>query len=145
MQSTLLNGILSSPKQISAGVIQGSVLGPTLFNINSTTLSPLYPTNYYFKYADDGYLIVPASNTFTLQLEIDHQSKWASSCNLKLNATKTSEIIFTRKKASPPPPHSWHPTNHNYENLRSTCRQQTLLLRSYRSNHHHLLTILLCS
>jgi hypothetical protein len=103
-QITSLNGSPSSPLSISAGVVQGSVLGPTLFNINSVTLKPLSPFNFYFKYADDGYLLVPAANSSTIQSEISHQIAWANSRNLKINPTKTAEIVFSNKRATPPPP-----------------------------------------
>ena len=101
---TTLNNITSTSLPITAGIVQGSVLGPTLFNINSSTLRPISPSNYYFKYADDGYLIVPANNSLSIPLEIAHQTSWAASSNLKLNLSKTAEIIFTNKRAKPPPP-----------------------------------------
>ena len=91
---------------ITAGVIQGSVLGPTLFNITSSTLVPVSSQNTYYKYADDGYLIVPGNNANTIPAELTHHSKWAKEHNLKLNLAKTSEIVFTskRKIATPIPP-----------------------------------------
>src|SRR5277367_6275380 len=55
---TTLNGQTSDTAQISAGVIQGSVLGPTLFNLTASTLTPFSRLNAYFKYADDGYLVI---------------------------------------------------------------------------------------
>jgi len=97
-------GVTSSTAAITSGVIQGSVLGPTLFNMASSTLSPSSPLNQYFKYADDGYLIVPGSNADSIPLEMQHHSAWASQQNLKLNLAKTSEIVFSRKRSIPPPP-----------------------------------------
>lgn len=94
----------SSPLEINASIVQGSVLGPTLFNINSTDLQPLSPLNKYFKYADDAYLIVPGRNAHFIQKEIDHHSEWAARCNLRLNPTKTAEIVFCRKGTASPPP-----------------------------------------
>jgi hypothetical protein len=88
---------ISQPATISASIVQGSVLGPTLFNLNSCDLSPVSPINRYFKYADDAYLVVPGTNATSIQTELDHHSLWASRCNLKLNPTKTSEIVFSRK------------------------------------------------
>src|SRR5207244_559708 len=94
---------ISQPAAISASIVQGSVLGPTLFNLNSCDLSPVSPLNKYFKYADDAYLVVPGSNVSSIQNELDYHSQWASQCNLKLNPTKTSEIVFSRKGSKPPP------------------------------------------
>ena len=101
---TLLNSQQSNPASINASVVQGSVLGPVLFNLNSSGLNALSPQNKYFKYADDSYLVVPCSNSSTIPTELAHHSSWAASCNLKLNPTKTSEIIFSRKRSIPPPP-----------------------------------------
>ena len=98
-QSTRIGNQQSSPLPINAGIVQGSVLGPTLFNINSSDLLPMSNLNRYFKYADDGYLIVPASNSFTIPSELKHHAAWAASCNLKLNLTKTAELIFTNSRA----------------------------------------------
>ena len=79
------------------------MLGPILFNINSADLLPLFPTNHYFKYADDAYLIIPSTNTHTITAELAHHASWAATCNLKLNPTKTTEMVVTRKGIKPPP------------------------------------------
>src|SRR6202000_1569663 len=60
LHSTRLNNKPTSSATITASVVQGSVLGPSLFNLNSTELCPVSHLNAYFKYADDGYLIVPS-------------------------------------------------------------------------------------
>ena len=101
---TRFQGETSQLANITASVVQGSVLGPTLFNLNSCDLVPLSDLNRYFKYADDAYLIVPYTNASTIPPEIDHYSSWAANCNLKLNPSKTSEIVFSRKRLLPPPP-----------------------------------------
>ena len=85
-------------------MVQGSVLGPSLFNLNSCALKSFHPDNKYFKYADDAYLIVPCSNVSTISQELIHHTAWAAGCNLKLNPSKTSEIVFCRKNTVQPPP-----------------------------------------
>ena len=72
---TLFSGKSSPELPINAGVVQGSVLGPTLFNLASSTLKPLSSENKYFRYADDGYLIVPGKNSHTIPDEIQHHAK----------------------------------------------------------------------
>jgi len=62
-----------------------------------------------FKYADDTYLVVPAANSSLCVPEIAHIEVWAASNNLKLNYSKSKEIVFTArgkrgKTALPPPP-----------------------------------------
>ena len=63
--------------------------------------------NFLFKYADDTYLLVPATNTHTIPLELLHIENWAKQNNLTLNKSKTVEVIFHKPgfhKFSPPPP-----------------------------------------
>ena len=59
--------------------------------------------NKYFKYADDAYLIVPGSNASSIPIELDHHTSWAAKSNLKLNPSKTSEIVFSRRNYPNPP------------------------------------------
>jgi len=46
------------------------------------------------KYADDTYLVVPSVNGSTRQQEMDNIATWAAANNLKLNVSKSKEIIF---------------------------------------------------
>ena len=72
----------------------------------SSTLKPLSDLNKYFKYADDGYLIVPGCNSLSIDKELEHHAKWAASHNLKLNLSKTMEIVFTKRGKLEPPPNA---------------------------------------
>lgn len=101
---TTFDGRVSDPASFNAGIVQGSVLGPSLFNITSSTLTPQSSLNTYFKYADDGYLVVPGSNASSIPTELLHHSAWAAEQNLKLNLAKTSEIVFSSKRSKAPPP-----------------------------------------
>jgi len=47
---------------VKASVIQGSGLGPASFTITAADLCPVRAENRIFKFADDTYLVVPASN-----------------------------------------------------------------------------------
>ena len=60
---TKFDGQVSESSYISASVIQGSGLGPASFLVTAANLHPIFSDNYLLKYADDTYLIVPASNT----------------------------------------------------------------------------------
>jgi len=60
------------------------------------------------KYADDTYLVIPASNAASCSSEIDNIEAWAIANNLKLNRKKSAEIIFVlhrrhRAVEIPPP------------------------------------------
>jgi len=92
---TNFNGQSSSTASITAGVIQGSVLGPTLFNLTASTLTPFSSQNSFAKYADDGYLMVPGSNASSIPAELAHHSQWAAEQNLKLNLQK-HQRLFSR-------------------------------------------------
>ena len=56
--------------------------------------------NYLDKYADDTYLIVPASNSCTIPAELDNVSAWATANNLlSLNVIiKSCEMIVRRPR-----------------------------------------------
>jgi len=51
------------------------------------------------------YLIVPSANSFSIPSEMNHIISWAAPNNLKLNPSKSCEIIFKkpRSRASDPP------------------------------------------
>ena len=63
--------------------------------LNASDLRPIDQDNIIFKYADDTYLIVPDSNIQTIPMEIQHISEWAMRHNLKLNESKSKEIIIS--------------------------------------------------
>jgi len=56
--------------------------------VTASDLQPLSSSNVILKYADDTYLIIPASSQFTRQLEIQNIEGWADRNNLKLNRKK---------------------------------------------------------
>ena len=94
---TKYGNVLSTPASINASVVQGSGSGPTCFILNMCGLKPLHPNNFLFFYADDGYLITPATCSHTIPAELSNISCWAEKSNLKLNLSKTQELIISRK------------------------------------------------
>src|SRR5271163_2278808 len=103
---TNVQGVISAPLPINASIVQGSAIGPIAFILNATDLRALTPGNKLHKYADDTYLVVPSSNSNTISTEIDHIASWARQNNLRLNPTKSTEMIVShgRRTALPPPP-----------------------------------------
>ena len=81
-------------------------MGPTAFSICVSSYRPRNGGNLDEKYADDFNLIIPASNSHTVQDEIDHIAAWADGNNLKLNQSKSAELIIRkpRSKIPDPPP-----------------------------------------
>ena len=74
--------------------------------VTAGDLKPITVDNKLIKFADDTYLIIPASNCHTRSAEVDNIEHWAQINNLKLNKDKSKEIIFTdnRKKWNAMPP-----------------------------------------
>ena len=70
--------------------------------LNASDLRPIDLNNMIFKYADYTYLIVPDSNIHTISNELQHISDWATRYNLKLNETKSKEIIIILQKTHAP-------------------------------------------
>ena len=89
---------LSTVLAINASIIQGSVTGPTAYVLNASDLKTIEPSNSLDKYADDTYLIVPASNSHTIPAELDNVSAWAAANNLSLNVAKSCEMIVRRPR-----------------------------------------------
>lgn len=92
-----VNDILSSPKTITAGLPQGSILSPLLYSIYTSDFSPpsYLKTAYY---ADDTALITSSKLTKALLKKME---KGFSACNkylykwkIKINPNKTQAIIF---------------------------------------------------
>ena len=84
----------SSALSTNSSVVQSSVLGPSSFIINASSLKPVHPLNKMIKFADDTYLVIPSSNSNSLQLELDSLSEWAKLSNLSLNLKKSYELII---------------------------------------------------
>ena len=100
-------GQTSMLKSITASIIQGSSIGPASYVVNAGDLGASTPGNQLCKFADDTYLIVPASNFESRSVEMNNIETWARTNNLALNRTKSKEIVFVDKKrkrqvASPP-------------------------------------------
>lgn len=90
---------------IKAGVPQGSVLGPMLFNIFCHNIRN--PQMYQFAmYADDTAIITQNTNLECsirdLQSSIDQIAEWFSKWKLKLNPTKSEAKIFTLRRHTNP-------------------------------------------
>jgi Reverse transcriptase (RNA-dependent DNA polymerase) len=102
---TRFAGTTSNVADINASVIQGSGFGPSAFTVNASDLHPVNYHNKMTKFADDTYLIVPSSKRHTICEELDSISTWASINNLKLNPSKSREMMITRRpKSTPLPP-----------------------------------------
>ena len=71
-------------------------MGPICYIFNASDLKATIQGTKMHKYADDTYLLVPAPNTHLLQAELDHVEVWAANNNLRLNRSKSAEMIVVR-------------------------------------------------
>jgi len=89
--------VKSQPLSINLGTIQGSGLGPTLYIIMKKDLKALSVfINILFKFADDTTLTVPRKTDFSIVEEFEHVLHWAAVNKMKINKSKTKEIVFHR-------------------------------------------------
>jgi len=82
---TVYRGETSSLNTIIASIMQGSGIGPASYVINASDLNVLTPGNELCKFADDTYLIIPATNIESRSAEIDYVVTWVLGNNLTLN------------------------------------------------------------
>lgn len=104
---TMFQGDTSSYLEVSASIIQGSAVGPAAYVVTAADLCPITSGNEVCKYADGTYLIIPASNVNSRAAELQNVESWASANNLRLNRSKTIEIVFKNRRChqchQPPP------------------------------------------
>jgi hypothetical protein len=103
-----INGSYSKAYNIIAGVPQGSVLSPILFNIFTSDL--IIQKCEKGMYADDTTLLVSAKNPDKivkyLNLGSKQLSDYCQKWKIKLNGSKTKAAFFTRRKIA-----KWYPND----------------------------------
>jgi hypothetical protein len=108
LHCTKFGNEVSGFRKILASIIQGSGIGPASYVVTASDLHPVTSGNSMDKYADDTYLIVPEANADSCATEIAHIEEWALDNNLRLNRTKSVEIVFVSPRSKraiviPPP------------------------------------------
>ena len=101
-----MDGFVTEFTSINREIPRGTVLWPILFSIMVNDIRPVYPErNLLLKYADDLTLRVPVSahqdHSF---IEVNSIQHWAVRNRLKLNLTKTWEMVVHGRISKPLPP-----------------------------------------
>ena len=78
--------------------------------VNAADLKTVNDTNKICKYADDTYLIIPASSEHTRSHELSNTEAWAQRNNLNINRSKCHEMVCynSRKRIEITPPPETH-------------------------------------
>ena len=110
-QQVKLAGTLSSIKSCPAGVPQGSVMSPVLFNIHISDIESSIPERLSMnscKYADDCTLdeSVSQGSTSHMQMALEAVQDWSTRNNMIINPKKTKDmwICFNTAIPEPDPP-----------------------------------------
>ena len=97
-----INNTLSTSYTVQNGVPQGSVISPLLFNIAVNDLPDNITGIQISQYADDIALWKSNRNVQFLEKKIQNAlnnvENWCKKWRFKLSASKTSAVLFTRKK-----------------------------------------------
>jgi hypothetical protein len=96
-----VNSTVSTPRTIDSGVPQGSVLGPILFNLYTHDI-PDFQNTKTALYADDmatyAHSYYAQAALTQNQIHVRMLEKYYAKWKLKINESKTENIIFARKR-----------------------------------------------
>ena len=107
-QFTKIGDVKSHPLSVTAGVPQGSILGPNLFSVHINDLPSICPVNSTaVLFADDTTIYVIGSSaseiSSILSLALENCPSWMDKNKLKLNTSKTKCMLIHSSRRSPPP------------------------------------------
>ena len=98
-QKVVINGTSSNWRTISAGVPQGSILGPLIFLVYINDLADNIDTNIRL-YADDASLYITYENAndaaTILNEDLSKVQTWANRWLMTFNPSKTESLTFSR-------------------------------------------------
>ena len=118
-QQVKLPGALSTKRSCPAGVPQGSVISPLLFNIFIDDIDDAIPANLRVcKYAGDCtfYEFISTNDESSMQVVLNSIHEWTTSNHMLINSKKTKDMLLTFRK-SPTTPDSLHLGNCELERV----------------------------
>ena len=103
-QSVCVEGFRGAADRVVSGVPQGSVLGPLLFIIFTSSMWDVVSNNL-IAYADDATLLASvdrqtngADVVASLNSDLEKILRWCETWGMKLNPKKTQSIVFSRSR-----------------------------------------------
>ena len=100
-QRTKIGSSYSSWEDIISGVLQGSILGPLLFNIFLCDLFNEYQNNYFANYADETTPYIVGDNTTKVLTNLSSVAQklptWFANTKIKANHDKCHLLLGTRE------------------------------------------------
>ena len=106
-----INGATSTTRNITAGVPQGSHLGPLLFNLSINSLTSIPHSSSVNLFADDTNLLASSGKQSTaahyasLQTDVNESVSWCRKTATQLNIGKCTHIPFSPREQPPPDSH----------------------------------------
>lgn len=100
-QSVVVGGHNSESRKLNAGVPQGSILGPLLFNLYINDITNIGCKESMIIYADDTTILFSGTNISEVMergnLFLEQLNEWTSLNSLKINSSKTKAMVFRSK------------------------------------------------
>ena len=103
-QAVRYGNFISSTSSVTSGVPQGSILGPILYSLSTSSFSIISDNNILCKYADDTSIICPLlKNCNNEQVILEHNNlvDWSFQNGLVINLNKCKILVISKHSILP--------------------------------------------
>ena len=132
-QSVKVNSVVSNSVQVTSGVPQGSVLGPTLFLIFINDLVDVIQHSEILLFADDLKIFNSSSNYILLQSDLNNLALWSERWQLPISLTKSNILYIGNSN----PKHTYFLNNFRLDNVGYSCKDLGVYLTTDLSSRVH--------